>query len=131
MKTHASLRLRFENLEIPAPDFHHEDHVKVAFEMLEAYDFLEASTRYATTIRTMACRVGVPEKFNVTITLAFMSLVAERKSLCPAADLDTFLAKNNDLLDKHVLRRWYSDERLTSAKARRLFLLPDAGNRAA
>lgn len=125
MSDSTSLLERFEALEIPAPDFHHEDHVRVAYAMLETHDFFEACTRYARTIQEMATRVGVPEKFNATITIAFMSLVAERRAHATHADPALFLADNPDLLDKTLLRGWYSEERLTSATARAQFLLPD------
>lgn len=131
MNGDSPLLQRFENLDISAPEFHHEDHIRVAFEMLEAYDFVDACSRYAQTIRAMAHSVGVPEKFNTTITFAFMSLVAERKSHSEYADLETFLVANPDLLDKTVLGNWYSEERLHSAQARNQFLLPDAGGQAA
>lgn len=116
---------RFERLEISASDFRHHDHVHVAFEMLERYQFIEACSRYSATIRSMAESVGAAEKFNVTITLAFMSLIAERKGRCASRDPDAFLESNADLLDSRVLQRWYSKERLTSSTARLQLLLPD------
>lgn len=76
----------------------------------------------------MAEHVGVAEKYNATITFAFMSLIAERKSLSPSDDFESFLESNPDLLDKSVLRRWYSEKRLFSALARKQFLLPDKNN---
>ena len=119
------LLARFEQLEIDAPNFRHRDHIEVAYDMLNKYDFVEACTRYTSTIRAMTEKVGVPEKFNTTITFAFMSLIAERKGLSGPDGLASFLASNPDLLDKDVLKRWYSEERLTSATARGQFLLPD------
>ena len=116
---------RFESLEIPPEEFHHNDHVYVAFAMLNKYDFVSACTNYAQTIRSMAEGVGVPEKFNATITFAFMSVIAERKARSPTADLDAFLGDNVDLLSAGVLSEWYSKDRLTSEVARSQFLLPD------
>lgn len=121
----ANLLAQFEEFEISAPDFHHVDHIRVAYEMLSRYDFVDATARYASTIRTMAERVGVPEKYNTTITFAFMSLVAERKAQSMHVDLESFLTANPDLMKKDVLHGWYSTERLTSATARSQFLLPD------
>lgn len=115
---------KFEQLDIAAPDFHHVDHVKVAYQMLDKYDFVEACTRYAATIRTMAESVGAYEKFNITITFAFMSLIAERKNLIPS-DLKSFLESNSDLLNRNVLHDWYTEKRLASPAARCQFLLPD------
>ncbi len=116
---------RFERQLIAAETFHHEDHLRVAYAMLARYDFVDACARYAATIRAMAARVGAADKYNVTITLAFMSLVAERRFLAPERDFDAFLAANPDLLDRNVLSAWYSGGRLTSPAARAQFLLPD------
>ena len=115
----------FESLEITPGDFHHHDHVYVAFGMLEKYDFVTASATYANTIRAMAESVGVPEKFNATITFAFISLIAERRARMKGAGLREFLEQNPDLLNAGVLSEWYSEERLTSPTARQQFLMPD------
>lgn len=119
------LLTRFERFLIAPADFGHAEHVRVALEMLDAYDFIDACLRYARTIRAMAERAGVPEKFNTTITYAFMSLIAERRALAPDADFETFIAINDDLMDRDILLRWYSPERLRSTAAHRQFLLPD------
>ena len=116
---------RFESLEIAPQDFHHKEHVYVAFSMLEKYDFVTACAKYASTIRAMAESVGVPEKFNATITFAFMSVIAERKARMSNADLTEFLDSNPDLLSASVLADWYTKERLDSEIARSQFLLPD------
>lgn len=121
----SSLLDEFEQLEIDPHDFHHVDHVRVAYEILNKYDFVDACARYANTIRAMAENVGAAEKFNATITFAFMSLIAERKRRSDSSDVESFLASNSDLLDKDVLKSWYSNERLTSSTARRQFVLPD------
>lgn len=131
MSASSTLLHEFEALEISAPDFHHENHIRVAFEMLETYDFVDACGRYARTIQAMAQKVGVPEKYNATITFAFMSLVAERKAEFSQAGADAFVVSNPDLLDKSLLGNWYSEERLTSAAAREQFLLPDLVGRLA
>ncbi len=116
---------RFERLEIPAPEFRHIDHLRVAYEMLDRYDFLEACARYGRTIRAMAESVGAADKFNVTITLAFMSLLAEHKDGSTAAGFDAFIDDNPQLMDRRLLLRWYSSARLDSAAARTQFLLPE------
>ncbi len=116
---------RFEQQRIEAAEFRHIDHIQAAYEMLDKYDFLDACARYASTIRTMAESVGALDKYNTTITLAFMSLIAERKSLTDVADVDAFIEANPDLLNRGILKSWYSDERLDSSTARRQFVLPD------
>lgn len=119
------LRRRFEGLDIKPSEFGHEDHVRTAYEMLDHYDFVDACSRYALTIKAMADSAGAPKKYNATITFAFMSLIAERKSKVDCAGADAFLRANPDLLERRVLHAWYTAERLTSDLARKQFLLPD------
>jgi hypothetical protein len=68
---------------------------------------------------------GKPQAFHQTITIAFLSLIAERIESGGAADFADFAQANPDLLEKSVLSRWYRAERLASTAARRTFLLPD------
>lgn len=115
----------FESHEQDPEMFKHNDHLRAAFEMLRAYDFIEASARYASNIRALAEKAGVPQKFNVTITYAFMSLIAERMLSGEFDDYEDFLAGNMDLKSKNLLDKWYSPERLNSDFAREVFLMPD------
>ena len=114
----------FETLELDAETFTHADHVSVAFTMLGKYDFVEACARYARTIEKMTEAVGVPEKYNVTVTFAFMSVIAERKAGFTQDDPGASIEANPDLLEADVLSKWYSKGRLTSPLARTQFLLP-------
>ena len=121
----SNLLSEFEAFEIDPAEFGHRQHLQVAYEMLQKYGFLDTTTRYANTIGTIAASAGAPEKFNVTITLAFLSLIAERVHATGQAGFDEFLAQNEDLLSKNILDRWYSSEQLQSDFARTHFLLPD------
>lgn len=124
---YADLTRSFEAQDLDASRFRHMDHIGVAYEMLEHHDFIEATSRYARNIRAIAAKAGNPDKFNATITLAFMSLIAERMVSREYRDYDDFIAQNPDLTSMDVLKKWYSPERLHSAPAREVFLLPDAG----
>ena len=73
----------------------------------------------------MAERAGVPAKFNTTITVAFLGLVAERSTERPSASWEEFAKANPDLMEKNVLDAWYETGRLSSDAAREIFLLPD------
>lgn len=122
---HTELLAQFEAFEVNPAAFGHREHVQVAYEMLHKYGFLDASAKYAEAINTIATKAGAPEKFNVTITLAFLSLIAERIHTTEQSSFEEFLAKNEDLLSKGILTRWYSTEQLNSDFARTHFLLPD------
>lgn len=97
----------------------------MAFEMLRRYEFLEAALYYSRALRRVCARAGRPEKFNQTLTLAFLSLIAERLAAHPTTDFAAFESANPDLFDSGVLARWYSPGRLAGALARRVFVLPD------
>ena len=116
---------RFLSCEIVPSEFPHREHVRIAFEMLKRHDFPETALHFSRTLRAMAERVGRPEAFHQTITIAFLSLIAERMESGGAADFAGFAQANPDLLEKTLLSRWYGAQRLTSAAARRTFLLPD------
>ncbi|MCP5082402.1 MAG: hypothetical protein GY948_11970 [Alphaproteobacteria bacterium] len=116
----------FETGGLDPAAFKHADHVAVAYEMLGAYEFLEACSKYASNLRALAKRAGAPMKFNATITLAFMSLIAERMASREYENYEEFISHNADLRSKNVLEQWYSPERLNSDAARAVFLMPDA-----
>jgi hypothetical protein len=104
--------------------FRHADHIRVAFEMLQRHAFLDAAAAYSTALKDIAARAGHPAAYHETITVAFLSLVAERCAERDYADFAAFATANADLMDKSVLRHWYGPARLGSAIARRTFVLP-------
>lgn len=110
---------------IRSDGFAHRDHVRMAFLALNREPFPVAFERYSEGIRRLAVHAGRPEKFNQTITGAFLSVIAERLIAHPQTGFDAFLAANPDLLDKALLDRYYTSERLASAVARTVFVLPD------
>ena len=113
----------FLNQEIDADDFSHLDHVCVAHEVLLRFDFLMAVQIYSESLHAIATNAGASDKFNLTMTLACMSVISERMQ--PGEDLEGFVASNQDLLERNFLEDYYSDERLNSLKAKGMFLMPD------
>lgn len=117
---------RFLRGEIAAAEFPHREHVRMAFEMLRRHDFAATVLHYSRALRAMTARAGKPAAFHQTVTIAFLSLIAERLERAGHADdFAAFAAANPDLLEKALLGRWYAPERLASEAARRTFLLPD------
>lgn len=105
--------------------FDHVAHVEMAHALLRETDFLDAAKRYSGAISALAVRAGKPEKHNLTITLAFLSVIAERMAAAPGAGWEHFIAGNPELLESVLLGRWYSRPRLADPLARTLFLMPD------
>jgi hypothetical protein len=106
--------------------FRHADHVRVGFELLGAHDFTTAAQAFSTALRAIARRAENPAAYHETITIAFLALIAERSAGGGFDGVEDFLQRNADLLDKAILERWYAPERLCSAVARRVFILPEA-----
>ena len=117
---------RFVRGEIEPAAFPHREHVRMAFEMLRRHDFAETALHYSRALRAMSARAGNPRAFHQTVTIAFLSLIAERMQDCGgAADFDALVRDHPELLDKAALTRWYRPERLASEAARHTFLLPE------
>ena len=116
---------RFVRGEIAAGEFPHREHLRMGFEMLRRHDFAETVLHYSRALRAMTHKAGKPQAFHQTVTIAFLSLIAERMESSPAGDFTAFTRANPDLSEKSVLARWYRPERLGSEAARRTFLLPD------
>lgn len=109
---------------LDASTFTHADHIGVAYEALAQHDFLTALTTVSRGIERAALRAGATDKFNTTITLAYMSEIAELMAQDLRADADSFMKAHPHLVQGSPLKR-YSAGRATSELARKTALLPD------
>jgi hypothetical protein len=116
---------RFARGELDPRTFPHREHVRMAYEMLRRHSFVETALHYSQALRMMTEKVGKPEAFHQTLTIAFLSLIAERMETAGAHDFEAFAVANPDLMDKSALARCYRPERLALDAARRTFILPD------
>lgn len=118
----------FEACRIPAGQFHHRDHVRVAWLMLKESPIEEALGRFTRGIRRLAEHFGATGLYHQTITWTYLFVINERMGRL-AADHDwaTFRDANPDLFADAgaLLRARYTPSRLSSALARGQFLLPD------
>jgi hypothetical protein len=96
----------FEAGRIDGPAFPHERHVRVAWGLSQRYAHDEALARLSEGIRDIAERAGVPGKHHETMTRAWFELVAQAESL----DM------HRELLDRSLLARYYSPERLEAGR---------------
>lgn len=117
----------FEAGTLPPDRFTHAEHVRVAWWYLRDRPFPAALEAFCTALRAFATRHGAGGKYHETMTVAYMLLIAER--LDDARDLPwtAFAARYPELLERTppVLARYYSDDRLLSDRARRVFVMPD------
>ena len=105
--------------------FPHADHVRLTTIYLRRHGRDETRRFLMEGLRRFATAKGVPEKFHVTITRAWMELVAEAIEHHAAADVDALLTACPLLADKDALLTFYSRERLLSDEARQRWVPPD------
>jgi hypothetical protein len=117
----------FEAGEIDPDSFDHRVHVFVGWSYLRRYEAADGIHRYSAALRRLTRKLGVPEKYNETITWFFLFLIAERMHSAPSQTWEEFSGTNQDLCNDGgaLLRRHYSMSRLQSPQARQSFLLPD------
>lgn len=124
--TTAELLAAFEGQTMPASEFGHREHLRVAWACLRLQhdEPAAAMARVARGLRAFAAYAGAPGRYHETITFAFMLLVRQRMG-GPEETWEAFIAANDDLLDRKVLERYYWPETLASDRARRQFVMPD------
>lgn len=118
----------FEACRIAPGEFHHSDHVRVAWLMLKESPLEDALGRFTRGIRRLAEHLGADGLYHQTITWTYLFVINERMGRL-AADHDwaTFRDANPDLFENHreFLGRYYSTEVLKSDFARHQYALPD------
>ena len=100
------LLAEFEAGRISGSEFPHECHLRVAWSLSRRYPHEEAFDRLAAGIREIASRAGVPGKYHETMTRAWFELAAQAESL----------DGHPELLDRSLLLRYYSPERLEAGR---------------
>jgi len=125
--TNEDLVFEFEQGRVPG-DFHHADHVRVAFAYVAELPLLEAVAKFSAALRRLAMSKGKPNLYHETITWAYLFLIAERRARAERAESwEEFAARNGDLFawKGGVLERYYAKATLESDLARERFVLPD------
>lgn len=121
-----------EACRLSPAEFNHAAHIRAGYLYLARHDFAEALGAMRRAIRAFAASIGKEGLYHETITVAFMTLINERRaSDSSATDWPSFAARHADLITRNPLAALYSRERLNDPLARHVFLLPDcAGGRA-
>jgi hypothetical protein len=124
---------QFENCSLPFEAWNQRAHVKVAFLYLRDHPFDHAVARIRTGIKAYNRAHEVPESdtrgYNETTTRAMMQLVAATiaayENAIPAPTADAFCESHPQLLNKHILRLFYSPEQRMHPDAKIRFVEPD------
>jgi len=128
MLTDDELVAGFEAATLTA--FPHADHVRLTFVYLTIHGRETSQRKLFDGLRRFAAAKGVPEKFHVTMTLAWLDLVEDAMRRHPGAqDASALVRACPELLNRDALLRFYTSERLLSDEARQQWVAPDRGAR--
>lgn len=120
---------RFGAGEMPKQEFHHAEHVRLAWLLLAEAPLLQALLRFRALLKTFAARHGADGLYNETITCFYMLLIREHMDrLPPDHGWVEFQAAHPALFGypKALLERYYPGAGAFSAEAKVRFLLPQA-----
>jgi hypothetical protein len=118
--------LAFEQCRLNPAQFHHADHLRLAWLCVARYGPALAEEKLLSGIQRFAEKAGVPQKFLHTTTVAWVRLVAARHA--PAVCQERFedwIARWPELLNKNLLEQHYSASILQSREARSGWVDPD------
>ena len=124
---------RFCDCTLPPEEWTHRGHVKVAYLHLCKFPFDEALVVLRDRIKLYNASRNVPEGplqgYNETTTHAFLHIIKATINAygekLPTHDADSFCDTHTHLLNKHLLRVFYSPEKRLHPDAKSKFIEPD------
>ncbi len=122
-----AFRQAFEACKVPASEFDHRAHVRMAYIYLCEQSSDETHDSMKRSLLAFLRHLGVGEsKYHETITRAWVMAVAHFMELSPQChSAATFIERNPVLLDTKIMLSHYSAEVLFSPTARTHFVEPD------
>lgn len=123
------LWLAFGAAQLPAADWTHRAHLRVAWLFLERYPLDEAHVLMRVGIIRLNAFHGLVETpsrgYHDTLTRVWLSLVAAHRKTTDAPSSGAFVDACITSLGKDAVLRHYSRELVTSVRARAMFVEPD------
>jgi hypothetical protein len=115
----------FTTGQIANHDFHHRDHLRLAWIQIRRLGLPRASEAVTTAIRQFAARHGHGDRYHETMTRFWVRVVAMGIARHPRLPFDELLAAEPHLLDKNLPYRHWSHELMGSDEARQGWVEPD------
>jgi len=105
--------------------FAHRQHVHLTYLAVLRYGTPAAVDLVSSGIQEIVRYAKAPQKYNATVSRAWVELVGHHAEHSRAADFDAFAEDNAALLDKRLLTRFYRPVTLAGAEARAGWVGPD------
>lgn len=111
---------------LPPTQFHHRDHLRLAWVLVRLSGEDEATRRITSGIHYFATMHGQAEKYHETMTRFWVRIVAHAVAAQPTiTTFDDFLAAYPFLLEKDLPYRHWRRETMLSPDARARWVEPD------
>jgi hypothetical protein len=107
-----------------APRFGHRQHVQLTWLAVHRVG-TAAVDLVSDGIQRTARYAGAPQKYNATVSRAWVELVGHHVVETPKRDFEAFANHHVALLDKRLLTRFYRSSTLASTEARAGWVEPD------
>jgi hypothetical protein len=108
-----------------AERFGHREHLQLTWLAVRRCGTAGAVELISDGIRRTARYAGVPQKYNATVSQAWVELTAYHMAEAPDESFEELLGRNPGLLDKRLLTRFYHSRTLASPAARTGWVEPD------
>ena len=117
----------FESCALPAAQFRHRDHVRLAFIYVALHDLDTALDLMRSGLHRFLANAGAPSsKYHETITRAWLLAVQHfMREAGPVGSFEVFAARSPRLFAPGAMETHYTRELLESEEARRRFIEPD------
>jgi hypothetical protein len=116
----------FMDGSLPPGQFHHRDHLRLAWLLNRRLDGELAGIAIASGIQRFAALHGHAEKYHETLTQFWVRIVAHTAHARPdITDFEAFIATFPQLLDEGLPNRHWQHETMASATARARWVEPD------
>lgn len=108
-----------------AERFGHRQHLHLTWLAVRRYGTAAAVDLVSDGIRRTARYAGAPQKYNATVSRAWVELVGHHAGQSDTTDFGTFAGRHPALLDKKLLTRFYRPATLAGPRARTAWVEPD------
>lgn len=107
--------------------FHHRDHVRVTWIYLQRLGLYRTLDAVSSGLRQLAAAHGQQAKYHETVSWLYVFVIHERMAAGSPTTWEDFAESNPDLFTSWgaFVKRFYTSRALSSAMARRSFVLPD------
>ncbi|GAA2639650.1 hypothetical protein SMC26_42295 [Actinomadura fulvescens] len=105
--------------------FGHRQHIHLTWLAVRRHGPAAAVGLISAGIRQTVRYAGAPQKYNATVSRAWVELVAHHTAESDTCEFDVFVGQHPALLDKRLLTRFYRPATLASPRARTGWVAPD------